>query len=266
MALMISLVALSIDAMLPALPDIGRDLGVEKENDTQLVITALFLGLAAGQMLYGPLSDSTGRKPAIFAGVVLFIAGCLLSVFATSFTVMLLGRVLQGFGAAAPRIVTIALVRDQYEGRTMARIMSLVMAAFILVPALAPGVGQVILMVANWRAIFGVLLALAVIALVWFGIRQPETLAHDRRMPFSPGRIALAVRETCVSRVAFGYTIASGLIFGAFVGYLNSAQQIFQKQYALGAQFPLYFAVLALSIGGASYVNARLVMRLGMRE
>ncbi len=266
MALMISLVALSIDAMLPALPDIGRDLGVEKENDTQLVITALFLGLAAGQMLYGPLSDSTGRKPAIFAGVVLFIAGCLLSVFATSFTVMLWGRVLQGFGAAAPRIVTIALVRDQYEGRAMARIMSLVMVVFILVPALAPGVGQVILMVANWRAIFGVLLALAVIALVWFGIRQPETLAHDRRMPFSPGRIALAVRETCVSRVAFGYTIASGLIFGAFVGYLNSAQQIFQKQYALGAQFPLYFAVLALSIGGASYVNARLVMRLGMRS
>ncbi|HSG94300.1 MAG TPA: multidrug effflux MFS transporter, partial [Afifellaceae bacterium] len=265
-ALMISLVALSIDAMLPALQEIGGDLGLQRRNDAQLVISALFLGLAVGTMIYGPISDSTGRKPAIYAGFGLFILGCLLSVAATSFPVMLAGRFLQGIGAAGPRIVAIALVRDRHQGRAMARIMSMVMAVFILVPVLAPAVGQGILMVAHWRAIFGVLLALALIALVWFALRQKETLTPDRRTPFSVLRIGRAIRETCTHRTAFGYTIAAGLVFGAFVGYLNSAQQIFQVQYELGARFPLYFAVLALSIGGASWVNSRLVMRFGMRR
>ncbi len=265
-ALVISLVALSIDIMLPALQQIAGDLGAPRANDSQLIVSALFAGLAAGQIVYGPLSDSIGRKPAIHAGLVLFILGCLMSILATSFTVMLAGRVLQGLGAAGPRSVIIALVRDQYEGRAMARIMSLVMAVFIMVPALAPGIGQIILMVAHWRAIFGFLLAVAAISLIWFALRQPETLAPERRVGFSPSRIVLAVRETCGNRVAFGYTVASGLIFGAFVGYLNSAQQIFQIQYRLGALFPLYFAVLALAIGGASLVNARLVMRHGMRR
>ena len=261
---MISLVALSIDAMLPALQEIGGDLGLHRGNDAQLVVSALFLGLAVGTMIYGPISDSTGRKPAIYAGFALFILGCLLSVAATSFPVMLAGRFLQGIGAAGPRIVAIALVRDRHQGRAMARIMSMVMAVFILVPVLAPAVGQGILMVAHWRAIFAVLLALALIALVWFALRQPETLTPDRRTPFSVLQIGRAIRETCADRAAFGYTIAAGLVFGAFVGYLNSAQQIFQVQYELGAWFPLYFAVLALSIGGASWVNSRLVMRFGM--
>ena len=265
-ALIISLVALSIDVMLPALQQIGGDLGARRANDAQLVISALFVGLALGQVFFGPLSDSVGRKPAIHAGLLLFILGCLISILATDFTVMLVGRVLQGLGAAGPRSVTIALVRDQYQGRAMARVMSLIMAVFIMVPALAPGVGQLILMVAPWRAIFGFMLAVATISLVWFALRQPETLALERRVKFSPSRILLAVRETCASRVAFGYTLASGLIFGAFVGYLNTAQQIFQIQYGLGALFPLYFAALALSIGCASLVNARLVMRHGMRR
>jgi DHA1 family bicyclomycin/chloramphenicol resistance-like MFS transporter len=265
-ALMISLVALSIDAMLPALQEIGADLGVQRGNEAQLVISALFLGLAVGQMIYGPVSDSTGRKPPIYFGFVLFILGCLLSAAATSFPIMLAGRFLQGLGAAGPRIVMIALVRDGYEGRAMARIMSLVMAVFILVPALAPAVGQGILLVAHWRAIFIVLLALALVSLVWFAFRQPETLTANRRMPFSVLRIGRAIYETCSHRTSFGYTIAAGLIFGAFIGFLNSAQQIFQGQYGLGKLFPLYFAVLALSIGGASVVNARLVMRFGMRR
>ncbi len=266
MALIISLVALSIDVMLPALQQIGGELGAERANDAQLILTALFAGLAAGHIVYGPLSDSIGRKPAIHAGLVLFIVGCLMSILATSFTVMLAGRVLQGLGAAGPRSVVVALVRDRYEGRAMARIMSLVMAVFIMVPALAPGIGQIILLIAGWRAIFGFMLAVAAVSLVWFALRQPETLAPENRVVFSPGRILMAVRETCASRVAFGYTLASGLIFGAFVGYLNSAQQIFQIQYGLGALFPLYFAVLALAIGGASLINARLVMRHGMRR
>ncbi|HEX6112706.1 MAG TPA: multidrug effflux MFS transporter [Geminicoccaceae bacterium] len=263
-ALMTSMVALSIDAMLPALTTIGAELGARQANDAQLILSALFLGLALAQMIYGPLSDSVGRKPAIYLGFALFIAGCLLSAVATSFNAMLVGRFLQGIGAAGPRIVTIAIVRDQYEGRAMARIMSSVMAVFILVPALAPGLGQIILLVASWRAIFGMFLGVAVIAVVWFALRQPESLLPARRASFSLRRIAGAVREVCAHRVALAYTIAAGLIFGALVGYLTSAAQIFQGQYGLGERFPLYFAVLALAIGLASYVNSRLVMRYGM--
>lgn len=265
LALMMSLVALSIDAMLPALAAIGADLGARQANDAQLVITALFAGLALAQIIYGPLSDSIGRKPAIYAGFALFILGCLLSTMATGFAMMLAGRFLQGIGAAGPRIVTLALVRDQYEGRAMARIMSLVMAVFIIVPTVAPALGQGVLMIASWRAIFGAFVAVALVALIWFGIRLPETLPPERRVPFSLIMITTGIRETCTHRVSLGYTIAAGLIFGAFIGYLNSSAQIFQIQYGLGKRFPLYFAALALSIGGASLLNARLVMRYGMR-
>ena len=265
MALLISLVALSIDAMLPALSEIGGELGAQRGNDSQLVVSCLFLGLAAGQLVYGPLSDSIGRKPAIYGGLVLFVIGCLLSIASWNFSAMLAGRFLQGLGAAGPRIVTIALVRDRYEGRAMARIMSLVMAVFIIVPAVAPALGQGVLLFAHWRMIFVVLLLLAVVAFVWFGLRQEETLAASRRRPLSLGGIMEGVRETLAERCALGYTIAAGLIFGAFVGYLNSAQQIFQELFALGQLFPLYFAALALAIGCASYLNARLVMQHGMR-
>ena len=265
MALLISLVALSIDAMLPALPEIGADLGVTRANDIQAVISSLLVGLAVGQVICGPLSDSFGRKPVIYGGIAIFVLGCLLSAFSGDLAVMLAGRVLQGVGAAAPRIVTLALVRDQYEGRAMARIMSLVMAVFILVPALAPAIGQGILLIADWRAIFLVFLVLALVGGSWFALRQPETLAPARRAAFAVGPILGALREALRSRIALGYTLAGGLMFGAFVGYLVSAQQILQEQYGLGELFPLYFAVLALAIGSASYVNARLVMRWGMR-
>ncbi len=266
LALMISFVALSIDAMLPALPQIGSALGVARENDNSLIISTLFVGLAIGQIIYGPLSDSLGRKPAIHAGMLVFLAGCLISIFSRNLEVMLLGRFLQGLGAAGPRIVTLALVRDQFEGRAMARVMSLVMAVFIMVPALAPLVGQGILFVAGWRAIFYLLLALGLVALVWFFFRQPETLAPRDRVPLSLTRIFAGVRETCLLRASIGYTVAAGLMFGAFVGYLSSSQQIFQVHYDLGALFPLFFAILALAIGSASVTNARLVMRYGMRR
>jgi len=266
MALMISLVALSIDAMLPALGQIATDLGVRNANDRQLVISVLFLGLAFGQLIYGPVSDSVGRKPPIYVGFVIFMLGCVISIFAATFTTMLVGRFLQGVGAAGPRIVTIALVRDQYEGNDMAKIMSLIMAVFILVPAIAPSIGQGILLVAHWRVIFVVFFALAVIALLWFAARQPETLSARKRRPFSLSQLSSAVYETCTNRIAICYTIAAGLIFGAFVGYLTTAQQIFQEQYDLGKQFPLYFAVLALVIGAASYVNSHYVKRYGMKR
>jgi DHA1 family bicyclomycin/chloramphenicol resistance-like MFS transporter len=266
LAFMISFVALSIDTMLPALPDIGRDLGVERANDTQLVISVLFAGLATGQLIYGPLSDSLGRKRPIYAGFILFLFGCLLSTFAPNLTVMLAGRFLQGLGAAAPRIVVIAMVRDQYGGRVMARIMSLIMAVFIMVPVLAPMIGQGILLIGPWQAIFGLFFSLALFSLVWFAVRLPETLPPARRAPLSPRAIARSVVAACRNRMTLGYALAAGLSFGGFIGYLTSAQQIFQVQYGLGKLFPFYFAVLALGIGSASLANARLVVRHGMRR
>ncbi|HEY5739556.1 MAG TPA: MFS transporter, partial [Gammaproteobacteria bacterium] len=219
-----------------------------------------------GQIFFGPLSDSIGRRPAIVAGLLLFAAGCLLSMFAASFAQMLLGRFLQGLGAAGPRIVSIALVRDRYQGRGMARVMSLVMTVFILVPVFAPAVGQGILVWADWRAIFGLFLLLALLAGGWFWIRQPETLRAEQRSVFSLSRLLLDTLAILRLRAAFGYSLTMGCIFGAFVGYLSSSQQIFQVQYGLGRLFPLYFGILASVIGCASLVNARLVMRFGMRR
>lgn len=266
MATTVSLVALSIDAMLPALPAIGEDLGVVGANHTQLVVGVLFVGMALGQMIYGPLSDSTGRRPAILIGFAIFLAGSLLALLAQSFPLMLAGRFLQGMGAAGPRIVSIALIRDCFAGREMARVMSFIMAVFILVPALAPALGQLILALAHWRAIFAALLLMGLVAATWFALRQPETLAAKNRRSFSVGVIAAGVAEVCGNRIAIGYTVATGLVFSAFLGYLSTVQPMLQVQYALGARFPLYFAVLALSIGAASFLNGRLVIRHGMHK
>jgi len=259
-AMMMSLVALSVDSMLPALSEIGRDLGVIDNNSSQLIISLFFLGLASGQLLYGPVSDNTGRKTAIYAGFGLFITGCMLSLVATTLPFMLLGRFLQGFGAAGPRIVSIAIVRDRYEGSAMARVMSFVMTVFIIVPIIAPTLGQGMLFLAGWRAIFASFLILALLTLVWFALRQPETLLKEKRVPFSFNQIIDTVMIIFANRSAIGYTVTAGFVFGFFLGYLNSAQQIFQEVYALGAQFPFYFAFLALSIGGASLFNARFVL------
>lgn len=260
-----SLTALSIDAMLPALSQISIDLQVENGNERQLVISMIFLGLACGQLFFGPLSDTTGRKVAIYAGLGLFMVGTVFSMLAVSFPMLLLGRLLQGIGVSAPRAVSLALVRDQYQGRLMARVMSFVMTIFILVPMIAPTFGQAILLFSGWRTIFGSYLFLAAIITVWFSLRMPETLAPENRAPFSSRRIMSAIREVVISRPALGYTVTAGLVSGILIGYLNSSQQIFQEMYALGEQFPLYFGLLAAALGLASFLNARLVMQFGMR-
>ena len=265
-ALLMSLVALAIDAMLPALPAIGRDLGAARPNDVQFVITAAFLGLGLGQMIFGPLSDRIGRRPAINAGLALFAVGCLMSVFAPDFETMIAGRVLQGFGAAGPRVVVMALVRDRYEGSRMARVLSFAMAVFILVPAVAPALGQAVQWLGGWRAIFFAFLAVAGVAFAWFGLRQPETLPPARRRPFSPRAIGAGVLEVLRIRASLGYTLATGFVFAAFVTYLSCAQQVFQEAYTTGALFPLYFAVLALAIAAASLANGRLVTKYGMQR
>ncbi|MFN3199447.1 MAG: multidrug effflux MFS transporter [Bradymonadia bacterium] len=264
MALLMSFVALSIDAMLPALGHISVSLGITNANDVQWVITSIFLGMSVGLLLYGPLSDAYGRKPAIYLGVSIFLVGCVLSYLSGSFEVMLAGRVLQGLGAASARVVTTALIRDRFEGNQMARIMSLIVLIFILVPALAPMIGQGILLIGDWRDIFAFMMALGLVGVSWFAIRQEETLPKARRLPFSLPTMMAGARETLSHPVARGFTLASGLVFGAFIGYLVSAQQILQVQYALGERFPYAFGGLALCVGGASYVNSRWVESVGM--
>lgn len=264
MALMMALVALAIDAMLPALAQMGADLGVTEANQNQLIISILFLGLALGQMIYGPLSDSWGRKPAVLLGFALFGAGCVLSLVAQDMTWMLVGRFLQGLGLAGPRVVSVALIRDQYEGDAMARVMSFVMAVFIFVPMIAPALGQAILWLAPWRAIFVAFLVLGLATCLWFQWRQPETLSPELRGPLSMGRIGGALKEIVGNRAALGFTLTAALVSGHFLGYLMSSQQILQEQYGLGDRFALAFAALAFCVGAASYLNGRLVLRFGM--
>ena len=265
-ALTMSLVAMAIDTMLPALGAMATELGAAHPNDRQLVLSAFFGGLMVGQVLYGPASDSFGRRPALFFGIALFIAGNLTCALTHSFGLLLAGRVLAGFGAAGPRIVSIALVRDAYAGRGMARVMSFVSTVFILVPVLAPSIGQAVLAVTSWRAIFAALVLIAALTWLWLLLRQPETLPADRRVPFSLRGIARGVAETFRTPITLGYMVATGVIFGAFISYLSTAQQIFQEQYGAGKLFPVYFGMLAAGIGVASFVNGGLVMRFGMQR
>lgn len=265
MALLTSLVAMTIDSMLPALSQIARELGAE-QNEQQFVVSSFLLAFGVAQMFFGPLSDAIGRRPVIFIGISIYVVGSVFCVFAASFDEMLIGRAMQGVGVAGPRVATMALVRDKFEGDAMARVMSLIMMIFILVPVFAPAIGQGIMFIADWRAIFSVLIGMAVIAFAWLALRQPETLPLDRRRPFSAVRIGGAVLEIFKTRASIGYIFMSGLIFSAFVGYLSSSQQIFQEVYGLGELFPLYFGILALALGAASYMNSKLVMRFGMRR
>ncbi len=265
-ALLSALVALAIDAILPALPDIGQTLGVSDPNRTQLVVSVFFVGLSLGQMIAGPLSDAIGRRPVVGIGLVVFALGCLGAILAPSLESLLLARCLQGVGLACPRIASLALVRDLFRGDAMARVLSFVMAVFILVPLVAPALGQLVLQVADWRAIFGLFLLLAAVIGIWFAWRQPETLAPHHRRPLALPRLAAATREVLTCRTTMGYVLTASLISGAFIGYLSSAQQIFQDLYQLGPRFPLAFAALAAAIGIASVVNGRLVRGYGMRK
>ncbi len=266
MALLMSLMALSIDIMLPALAQIGQDLQVAHHNDNQLIISLLFLGFSIGMIFYGPLSDSFGRKPAIYLGLSIAILGCIISLVSESYNIMLLGRFLQGLGLASARIITVALVRDSYHGNEMGKVMSLIMSLFILVPILAPTLGQGILLIAHWRMIFVFILVLSIVVLIWFAIRQVETIHHEDKTPFSLKNIGQNLWLMLKNKEVMAYTVMSGFVFSAFLGYLNSSQQIFQEQYHLGKMFPLYFGVLAISVGCASLLNAKLVMKYGMHD
>ena len=266
MGLLTSIGALATDIMLPALGVMGRDLDVADINHTTLVVSIFFLGTAVGQLVVGPLSDAFGRKPVVIWGYCLFVAGCALSLVADSWWLMVTARFLQGFGAAAPRVVSVAIVRDRYKGRAMARIMSIIMAIFILAPIIAPLMGQGLIYLGGWKATFAGLILVAVPSALWFSRAIPETLPPPRRRRFQPAIVLDGLFQVCSHRVTVIYMLVMGLVGGPFIGYLGTARQIFQDIYGVGDMFVIYFALGSIAAGIASLLNAKLVMRHGMRR
>lgn len=265
-ALMMSLVALTIDMVLPALAIIAADFGVENDNQRQYIISAVFLGLTGGQLIYGPISDSIGRKPAISIGFIIFLVGSTLAIFSNEMSLMLWGRFFQGIGAAAMRIVLVAMIRDEKGGIAMARILSLSMSVFILIPCVAPLMGQGVLAISDWRSIFYVLFLVAVILWLWFLLRQPETLKHESRVSINIPSLWARFKRVLSYNSSVKYTMALGIIQGAFIGYLVSAQQIMHDIYKVGDMFALYFAVIAFGMGISYFLNARLVTKYGLER
>tara|TARA_R110002074_G_scaffold54495_4_gene135793 strand:+ start:18210 stop:19403 length:1194 start_codon:yes stop_codon:yes gene_type:complete len=264
MASLMSIVALSIDALLPALPEIGAVFNVKNPNDNQLLVTMIFLGLGFGQLIFGPLSDSFGRKPIVYIGFSVFVFATLICVTTKSFEMMIFGRVLQGVGLASPRTLSIAMIRDSYSGNYMAKVLSIVVMAFILVPVIAPTLGQFLLNFYNWESIFYVNLAFGVVVMFWFWRRQDETLSDKNRIKFTPMLFLNGAKEFIKHKNAVAFTLVSGFITGSFMVYLSTAQQIFEQQYDLGDKFPYIFASLAIAVGLATFLNSRYVVKFGM--
>ncbi|WP_313013113.1 multidrug effflux MFS transporter [Brevundimonas sp.] len=265
-ALMMALNALAIDSMLPALPHIGDDLGVANANSRQWVVTAYLLGFGGAQLIYGPLADRFGRKPVLLVGVGLYVVFSLLATLAPTFDMLILARIGQGLGSACTRVLAVSIVRDRFEGRTMARVMSFSFLVFLGVPILAPSIGQMIMLVGPWRWIFAGLGLVGVGLIVWASLRLPETLKPEDRLPIQMRRLASAYRVAVTDRTAVGYTLAMTAITGALFGFINSSQQIFADVFDAEAAFPAIFALIAGGIAVASLVNARLVVKLGSRR
>jgi DHA1 family bicyclomycin/chloramphenicol resistance-like MFS transporter len=266
-AFMMALGSMSIDNLLPAFGYIQQDFQLASANEVQLILTVYMAGFAFMQLFYGPVSDIVGRKPTLTIGLVIFSIGSVIALFAPNFETLLVARLIQGMGAAATRILSVAIVRDRYEGREMARVMSFTMMIFIIVPVFAPAIGSLFLLFGSWHAIFLSMLVMAVVLAIWFRQRMPETLHPEYRMPFSFARIAAGAKRCAQQRVTLGYSTAIGLMFGGLMAYIGSSQQIFETEvYALGHLFPLVFGMIAAVMGLASFINVRLVRRLGMRR
>lgn len=266
LALIFAVIAFSIDSMLPALPEIARQMTPENANRAQLVLTTFMAGMGLGVFVAGPLSDAFGRKPIITLGFAIYACAAIAAVFAQSLEVLLIARFVQGVGGAAPRIVSLALVRDLYQGREMARITSFVMMIFILIPAVAPSLGAVVIGFAGWRGVFGSFVILALIGALWINLRQAETLAPENRTPLRAATFIANAREVLADRQVRLITMVMTLGLGQMFALLSSAQQLFSDVYAKGDNFPAWFALMALLSGTGTILNARYVLRLGMRR
>jgi DHA1 family bicyclomycin/chloramphenicol resistance-like MFS transporter len=264
-AMLFATIAFSIDAMLPALPQIGQDLTPQDVNRAQLIVTSFVFGMGFGTLFAGPVSDAFGRKRVILGGAALYIIGAALASVAQSLELLLLARLLQGLGAAGPRVAALAVVRDLYEGRDMARIMSFVMMVFTLVPAIAPSLGALIIAAFGWRSLFAAFILFSVISAVWLAVRQPETLPTAHRRPLGFGTLWAAAKEVLTNRLVVLTTLVQTLCYGMLFAVISSTQQVFDITFDRADSFPVWFAIIAVLAGSASIVNARLVVRLGMR-
>jgi MFS transporter, DHA1 family, multidrug resistance protein len=259
-------IAFSIDAMLPALTVIGQALSPGDVNRAQMIVTSFVLGMGIGTFFAGPLSDAFGRKRVILWGIALYIVAALWAATARDMTPLLIARFVQGLGAACPRVVTLAMVRDMYAGREMARVMSFVMMVFILIPAVAPSIGALLIWGFGWRSVFLAFVVFGLISGGWLALRQPETLAHAARRPLRLPALRAALAEVLRARVTMTYTAALTLGFGQMFAFLSTSPQIFAEVFDREASFPLWFMLLALLSGLATVTNAKLVMTLGMRR
>ncbi len=266
MASLMSIVALAIDTLLPAIPNIGETINSTDPKDNQLFVTMIFLGLGVGQLFFGPLSDQYGRKPMVYAGFIVFGLASVVCVLAPSLEVMVIGRIFQGIGLSSHRTIAISIIRDMYKGDYMARVMSFVTAFFILVPVVAPAIGKIIVDLFNWQTIFYVHLFLAALLWLWFARRQKETLKPEYTIRFSMKSFVSGTKEMLRFPETVAFTFISGLVTGSFLVYLSSAQHIFEDQYGLRDAFPYLFAALAISIGTSTFTNGTMVLRFGMRK
>ena len=257
--------ALAIDSMLPALPAIAHSFGMPAGNRQQLIVTVYLLGFGLAQIVYGPLSDRFGRKIPLLTGLVIYIVFSLVAAASQSLEVLLVARVLQGIGAAGTRVLAVSIVRDCYAGSQMARVMSLAYIVFLAVPILAPSLGQLVMLVFPWPAIFGGLALFGAAVAAWVMLRLPETLHPEDRLPIVPGRVIAAFRLSVTTRSAVCYMLAMTFMLGGLFGFINSAQQIFADVFGKPQLFTVIFAGIAAFMGVASLVNARVVGRLGTR-
>lgn len=256
---------LAMDMMLPALPNIGSAFHLEVANRPQMVLSTFLLGFGVGQFVMGPLSDRFGRRPVLLGGMAVYCIASLLAIAAPSFETLLLARALQGLGTSATRVIAVSIVRDCYAGRKMASVMSLAMMVFIAVPVIAPSFGQAVMLLAQWRGIFIVLMLYGVAALIWSALRMPETLPLSERKSIAIRDVLGAFRQTVTNRQTLGYALAAGGVMGSLFAFVFSSQQIFTEIYHLGHYFPLAFAAIAVGVAIAGFLNAKIVGRVGMR-
>jgi MFS transporter, DHA1 family, multidrug resistance protein len=256
--------ALAVDAMLPSLPSIAHDLGVTDLNRTQWVITSYISGVGLGQLFWGMLSDRFGRRPVLLTGMTFYVIAALAVGMAGSFEALLAWRFAHGI-AAASMVIARSIIRDLYGGRQMARVMSLTFIVFIMVPIVAPSIGQLVLLLAPWRALFHVFAAFAAAVLLWVYFRLPETLHPEYRMTLTVGHVARAAGKVVADRASLWYSLSVALMFGSVIGYVGMMPQIFGTIFHRPTLMPSAFALCAASMGVASFLNSRVVERFGMR-
>jgi DHA1 family bicyclomycin/chloramphenicol resistance-like MFS transporter len=266
MAATMALHAVAIDAMLPALTLMGRDFGVTADNRLQWIVTIFVMGVGAGQLIYGPLADRFGRRRVLLTGLVLYIVLSLVASFATSLTLLLTARAAQGFSVAATSVVSRSIVRDRYSGSTMARVMSTIFLVFLIVPVVAPSVGQALLFFVSWRGIFRFLAILGTIVTLWVALRLPETLRPENRRPLSAAHLSQAARYVVTEPTSILYTLGMTAMFGSLLAYVSTVPQIFAGAFHAPQLMAVTFAVCAGTMGVASFLNSRIVERVGMHR